>query len=938
MIQNIALSDDMAECLVDHVMRISDNNVATAMARVQVILPTRRACLAVKNAFLRRSLSHTFLLPQLIPLYELNALNPDIPPAMPPLKRTLLLSRLCAQKPNIDTPEQALKVAISLGELLDEFYQFETDTSCLQELVNNPNFAEHWNETITFLDIITQAWPRILQEQGVIDMADRRIRLIDSYIHDLSLKRESCVVVAGLDGGLPVVRRLLRTVDSLPKGYIFIQGVDPALSDDDVRHLPAYHYQADLHRILSALNKTSSDIHVPPCTERERLIQTAFKPENRTEEWRQATLNKSALERVMRIDCDTAAEEALTIALLLREVLETPDKTAVLVTPDRNLSRRVIVEMQRWGIQLDDSAGVPATKTEIGTFLRLINAVGLSGGCAADVLALLKHPLAADGKSPTDFRREVRRSELNARYKKEKYNIELKVKLEPFIELFSSTELIPFQTILQAHLSVAEALATSADKSGAARLWSDDAGQAVFELCSDLMALSESMVPIEAVFYPKMLDLFLEKIMVRPTYGMHPRLDILGPIESRFHHADVCIIGGLNEGVFPPIPETGPWLNRPMRQVLGLPAPENKIGALAMDFAHCFCGRQVFLTRTRKDSGSETIPSRFLSRLEATVQGSGLTFPVREADWARQLDTPQTAETVVRPTPCPPVSARPQGLAATRIEMWMRNPYAIYARYILRLSPLEPLEGRPAQQLYGIGVHQALEQFIRESPTNQNRERLIQLARQAFTTCGLTETEQIFYLPRFAGIADFIMEQQAAAESTLRQSWPEEKGQITLDVDGKPFTLSGTADRIDLMTDAAGHLCTRIIDYKTGTVPAGTEVLAGFAPQLPLEALILSMNGFPGVQVAPLGALAFWKLAAKKSDCKVVDVLQNKNAPDADTLLALARDGLINLVRVFNRPETPYEVCPVAGKEPTYNDYAYLSRSAEWQHGDGEET
>lgn len=937
MIRNITLSDDMAECLVDHVMHISDNGSAEKMARIQVILPTRRACLSVKNAFLRRSLTHTFLLPQLIPLYELNALNPDVPPAMPPLKRTLLLSRLCAQKPNINTPEQALKVAMGLGDLLDEFYQFETDTSCLKDLVNNPNFAEHWNETITFLDIITQSWPRILQEQGMIDMADRRIRLIDSYIHDLSLKRESCVLVAGLDGGLPVVRRLLRTVDTLPNGCIFVQGVDFSLSDADVRHLPPHHYQADLQRILSALDQTRSDIKKVPCTDREYMIQTAFKPENRTEEWRQARLNKSALNQITRIDCDTAAEEALTIALLMRGVLETPDKTAVLVTPDRNLSRRVIVEMQRWGIQLDDSAGVPATKTEIGTFLRLINAVGLSGGKANDVLALLKHPLAADGKNPTEFRHAVHRSELNARHEKQKYNIDLKTNLEPFKELFTSTELIPFQTILQAHLSVAEALATSADKSGAARLWSDDAGQAVFELCSDLMAQSEFMDPIEAAFYPKMLDLFLEKITVRPTYGMHPRLDILGPIEARFHHADVCIIGGLNEGVFPPIPETGPWLNRPMRQVLGLPAPESKIGALAMDFAHCFCGQQVFLTRTRKDGGSETIPSRFLARLEATVQGSGLTFPIREADWARQLDTPQTMEKVVRPAPCPPVSARPQELAVTRIEMWMRNPYAIYAQYILRLSPLEPLEGRPAQQKHGIGVHEALKQFIHESPTNQNREHLMQLARQAFTTCGLTETEQIFYLPRFTGIADFIMEQQAT-ETTLRQSWTEKKGQITLEVDGKPFTLSGTADRIDLMTDPTGHLCTRIIDYKTGTVPTGTEVLAGFAPQLPLEALILSLGGFSDVPVAPLASLSFWKLAAKKQDCKIVDVLKNKNAPEADTLLMAARDGLINLVRVFNRPDTPYEVCPVAGKEPTYNEYAYLSRAAEWQHGNGDET
>ncbi len=932
MIQTTSLSDDLAEKLADYVLEKSGKDPFKT-AQMQIILPTRRACRTIKEAFLRRSLEKSLLLPKLIPLYELDDLATDVPEAMPALDRTLLLSKLCAAKPNIKTPDQAIKVALSLGELLDEFYQFEVDTKDFEKLVPDAAFAEHWNETIVFLDIITKMWPKVLAEHHQIDEVDRRIRMINAYTKRLkNLNPSTGLIAAGLDGGLPAVRRLLGVVDLLDNGLIWLDGANTTLSNDDFKTLPQHHYQNSIKQILDGLQKTPKDIQLisSPISQREKLVVEALKPETKTEEWRYANLFPDCLDGITRIDCETISEEALTIALLLRGVLEIPQKTAALVTPDRNLARRVILEMKRWGVTLDDSAGTPLPQTDIGIYLRLLATVGISGGKDSDILALLKHPLSADGKNPMSFRKTVKSAEKKARQEKSKLQIELKTDLTSFISLFNNNILTPFEVLLKAHLTVAEDLGTSHDRTGSERLWSDEAGSAAFSFLTNLLDKASLIGEIEPAFYPDVLNMLLGSISIRPKYGMHPRLDILGPIEARFHHPDVCIIGGLNESVFPGIPDTGPWLNRPMRLSLGLPSVESKIASIAMDFAHCFCSPCVYLTRSKKSEGAETIPSRFLSRLSAVLKGSAIQETILSGHWAKELDTPKTIDVICRPAPKPPIEARPKELSVTKIELWMRNPYAIYARYILRLFPLEPLENNQKQQIYGSAVHRALELFIQDNPNNYDKEKLMELAQSVFKEAGLTQTDIAFYLPRFEQTANFIITQQTETTGQIAYALTEQKGSVTFDVSGKPFTLNGTADRIDVFNNGT----IRLIDYKTGDVPSLKEVSAGYAPQLPLEAFLISMGGVSGLKSKSFCQLAYWKLAAKEDDCKVVDLL-SKNDKTAENLIQESFEGLKTLIYIFNQPETPYEACPIPGKAPKYNDYEHLSRSAEWIHGEG---
>ncbi len=934
MIYNINLSDHFADRLVEYVL---SKKFASPfdMARLQIILPTRRACRTVKEAFLRSSRHRTLLLPKLTALYELDELQIDLPPTMPNIRRIMLLAKLCLAKPNIGTPDKAVMVAIELASMLDEFYQHEADMGKLADLVQEKQFAKHWNETVEFLDIIHGAWPEILAEAGQIDEMDYTIRMIKAT----TLKWQKTppkhpIIMAGFDGTVPAVIELAKVVNGLKNGDLFLNGVDTSMDIQEFKKLPDNHYQYTFKKLLQALNIEPKGLKsFSPRRSCENLLSEAFKPAEKTNTWQYLdALDKDTLKNVTFYECDTMNEEALMVALILRQTLETPEKTAAFVTTDRLLARRVIIEMKRWGVELDDSAGTPLYQTETGVYLLLLAEMALSGGTGAAKLALLKHPLSADHINPSAFRVKVKSAEFDARLKNHKLQIQTQTDFSPFIAHFQNNILVPFKTLLQEHISLAESLATSHDRSGVERLWNTEAGQTAYKLLTELLEYGDILGEIEPAFYPTVLKLFMSNMSVRPRYGMHPRLDILGPIEARMSQADVMIVGGLNEGIFPQIPEAGPWLNRPMRKSLGLPSLESKIATSAMDFARCLCAKEVYLTRALKADGSPTIPSRFLSRLEAVLKAGNVIWKKQVPNLARLIDKPTETIPAVRPAPKPPLSARPRALSVTKIELWMRNPYAIYARYILNLYPLDDLEILQKGLLFGNAAHKALERFIKQNPASLNEQKLLAFGMDTLKSYGFDEGDLAFYMPKFENIAKWFLTEQAARQGRTAQCIVEQTGEIVLPMPHGPFKLSGKADRIDILKDGS----VEIIDYKTGSVPSIKEVHAGFAPQLPLEAYILTQGGFENVQTHKISDLSYWKLSGKTGDSKITS-LNTKNSENLSALIAKSAEGVKALIHTFDDENTPYEACPVPEKAPKYNDYEHLSRAKEWLNADEDE-
>jgi len=971
--------DDLVEGLLAE-PRFGIGADPAALASVRIFLPTRRACRSLAEAFVRAGGGRPLLLPRITPLGDIDedelAFQPDergrdgaaaasVPPAIAPLRRQLLLARLLTTaKADAIAPDQALRLAAELARLLDQVHTEGLDFSALADLVPG-EFARHWQITLTFLAIVTEHWPRMLAEEGAIDPADRRNRLLTAQATAWRERPpETPVIAAGSTGSIPATAELLAVVARLPRGAVVLPGLDLAASDETWEALEASHPQFAMARLLDrmgsdraavrpwpALGRTSG----PSRTPRVRLVNLALRPAATAHAQAAWPPLKQALDGVTRIVAPTPQEEARAIALILRETLEHPERRGMLVTPDRAIARRVAGELQRWGIAVDDSAGVPLAKTPPGTFLRLTARMLVEALAPVPLLAALKHPLAACGLAPSAFRWRVRRLERRIlRGPRPAPGLEglraaidhaegdalmrdtlarLDEAIGAFMELAGARRQ-PLSALLAAHLAAAEALATTKGEPGARRLWGGEAGgEQALAFAAEVAEAAHDAPEVGVRAYPALLDELMAGRMVRPRYGRHPRLAILGPLEARLISADVVVLAGLNEGTWPARAEASPWMSRPMMTAFGLPEPERRVGLSAHDFAQGFCAPEVYLSRAARVERTPTVPSRWLVRLENVVNGSDMTEWLacgsRHLSWQALLDRPAQVRPVPPPSPRPPVEARPRALSVTQIETWMRDPYGIYARHVLGLRRLDPLDADPSAADYGQFVHHALEAFVRAYPAALPADaeaRLLALGRERIGAHGDRPSVLAFWWPRFERIARWVVEVERERRKDIAAIAGEVKGQTTIDGPAGPFTLSARADRIDTLRD--GSLV--IIDYKTGALPKKKEVEAGFAPQLPLEAAIASRGGFGGIPGRTVTALEHWQLHGKIDGGERCPVKTADLATLADEALA----GVAALVARFDLEGTPYPSRPRASHAPKFSDYEHLARVKEWSAGE----
>lgn len=968
-----------------------------ALAAATVLLPTRRACRSLQAAFLRASGGAPLLLPRLLPLGDLDpeellfeppsfagSGEAELPPAVSAVQRQLLLAscilsdsraRAAEAGSAVVSDDQAIRLAAELARLIDQVETEGLDFADLQGLVPE-DYAEHWQITLEFLRIVTEAWPRILQDLGCIGPAERRRRLAERQSAAWRAHPPSApVIAAGSTGSIPATAELLRTVAGLPQGAVVLPGLD--LESDgavwqEIRDDPG-HPQHGMAQLLDRLGITREAVRpwsgeaTPQDSRaaevRARFANLALRPAGGTARWHEAKGQEfdAALEGVRRIDCADAGEEALVVALLLRRQVERPGATAALVTPDRNLARRVAVNLQRWSIAVDDSAGRSLADTPPGIFLRLTAAMAAERFAPVALLAALKHPLAAGGESPAAFRRNVRALELavlrGARPApgleglRKAVEASQAVSLLPWLDRLAGT-LAPLAEALgggaacltqlvEAHLAAAEALAASDRESGADRLWAGDAGEAAAVFADELREAGLATPVSPSLHYPAALEALLAGRAVRPRYGLHPRVAILGPLEARLQHADLLILGGLNEGSWPAEVDPGPWLSRPMQSAFGLPLPERRIGLAAHDFFQAFCAPVVYLTRAERVDGTPTVATRWLRRIEALGEGLRLQVDLRREEsqlraWAAALDRPPQVVAITPPLPRPPVFARPRELSVTRIETWMGDPYALYAREILRLRPLDPLDADPGAAERGTLVHAALEQFLKKHPPRPGMalpaeaiDDLLEIGAELFRPIRAKPGAFAFWWPRFLRVARWFVAEEQLRRRALAESFVEIKGTLEIDAPGGPFRLTAKADRIDRRID--GTL--EIIDYKTGAPPEKKKVDLGFAPQLPLEAAIAAAGGFPPLPAGPVGALTYWRLSGGTPPGEVLAASRGDPAQLATEALA----GLVRLVASFDDPAMPYACQPRPDMAPRFADYDHLSRIAEWSPGPASE-
>ncbi len=958
------------------------------LARGTVLLPTRRACRALQEAFLRASDGRALLLPRLMPLGDLDAEEfllsgeaaaehvgdgMDLPPVMPPLKRQLLLGQLIQHmgkmRGQAPSEDQAVRLAGELARLLDQVETEGLDFARLDALAPE-EYAAHWQITLKFLAILTEQWPAVQVDEGCIGPAERRRRLLEAQARAWRARPpEDPVIAAGSTGSIPATAELLSVVAALPNGMVVLPGLDTradAKTWTAIAQDPA-HPQHGLAVLLERLGVARADVmpwpdvglgETPPA--RARLVNLALGPATSTAAWpaladsTEAGELTHALEGVTRIDCPGPGEEARVIALVLRRALDEPGCRAALVTPDRGLARRVAAELGRWGLQVDDSAGSPLADSAPGTFLRLSAEMAAGGLAPLALLVALKHPFSAGGLAPGAFRARVRALEravlrgprpaagfagLKRALKGTKAGKDLRGWLtglekaaKPFLGALRRGKSLA--AILDTHVAFAEALAASDAETGAARLWAGEAGTAAARFMAELRDAAAGAPTLAGTRYPALLASLLVGQVVRPRYGSHPRLAIWGPLEARLQHVDRLVLGGLNEGTWPAEVDPGPWLSRPMRAEFGLPPPERRIGLAAHDFAQAFAAPRVYLTRASRVEGTPTVPSRWLLRLDALLQALEATDAITAdaeswLDWAAALDRPEQPISAPPPAPTPPLQARPRALSVTRVETWMRDPYDLYARDILCLKRLDPIDSDPGAADFGNLVHGALEAFLTAYPKDlpdDPEAALLAAGRKVFWADDVKPGVRAFWWPRFRRIAGWFARAEPKHRASVSNSFGEVRGALRLELPHGAFELTAKADRIDLLSD--GSLV--IIDYKTGTVPSNKEIGHGFAPQLPLEAAIARGGGFKNVPAGPVARLEYWRVPGGVPPGEIKPLKTDKEPEErADEAVR----GLTDLIARFDNPEVPYLAMPRPEWAGRYSDYRHLARVKEWAVG-----
>lgn len=931
-------------------------------AQVEIYVNTRRMQRRLAELFLQ---GPARLMPKIRLVSDLGhvTLGAGLPAPIPPLRRRLELSQLIAglldRQPDLAPRSALLDLSDSLAALMDEMHSEGVSPAVLREM-DVSHLSEHWARSLQFLDIVEQFFGEQARERPD---REAHTRMAIEYLAERwqDTPPEHPVIIAGSTGSRGATAMLMRAVATLPQGAVVLpgfdfdmpkqvwDGLDDALTAED-------HPQFRFAQLLQSLDLSRDDVqawHAQPAPDpgRNQLISLALRPAPITDQWLVHGPDLGALEPrcagISLIEAPSPRAEANAIALCLRDAAERGE-TAALITPDRMLTRQVTAVLDRWGIEPDDSAGMPLQLSVPGRFLRQVAALFGQVLTAVALLALLKHPLTATGGARGDHLRLTRELELHLR----RHGLAFpsardltewaKAQTDPIADswaawlggLLEPLALVSGRSLhnhITAHLKLAEALAAGPEGTAAGDLWDKPAGKAAQSACASLLeeaAFGGDLTPSE---YADLFRTILANAEVHDPLSPHPGVMIWGTLEARVQGADLVILAGLNEGSWPQAPAPDPWLNRDMRRRAGLLLPERRIGLAAHDFQQAAAAKRVVISRAIRDTESETVPSRWLSRLTNLLSGlpeqGGETalegMRARGQYWlnvAAQMERPPAiVPTTLRPAPSPPVSARPKQLSVTRIQTLIRNPYAIYAERVLGLRALDPIRAKPDPALRGTVLHKVMEEFLSAGVAPdpvQAKTDLMRIGETCLKQRLPWPSAQRLWLARISRIADWFISGEIDRQVQGQPIALEKSGSITLQ---NGFSLTAEADRIDQLT--SNELV--IFDYKTGSIPTKAQI-DNFDQQLLLEAAMLEQGGFAGLR----GSVAFVAHIGLGNTPKYASYIIGPG--DSDKTLA----QLTELISAFEDRDLGYQSRRAVYETHVGTDYDHLSRFGEWDESD----
>lgn len=960
------------------------------LSDVTIVVPTARARLALTYAFLAHP-DNRGLQPD-IRIFggEVEDEEPflppfDVTPPPPPasaLERRLVLSRLVAAwaetsegRRAFSTPPTAaeiLSMAESLGELIDDLLTQERTAADIRAIVPelSGDLGAYWQQTLAFLDIALAYWPTHLAGTGRADSVALRGLRLERQAQSLPwMFADRPVIAAGSTGSIPATARLLKAINALPRGAVVLPGLDTTMTAADQAALldneqnPHGHPQYQLARLLAELGSPASAVEELATTTdaRTTLVNRAMALAADTTRWPAHKAHAIPMEDAQAtvgvgiIAARNEDEEARAVALAARDTLAA-GQTVGIVTPDRNLARRIAAELKRFEIEVDDAAGAPLFQSAAGRLLRQILALAESGCGAVDLIALLRNRAALFGQQRHEISRLADNIELGLLRgqrpapglaglrvlldanigKSTKYPAKrlgdrhrepietlfarIETALAPLLGLLAQPE-ISASALVEALCESFELVADGADIPGRAEL-------------ADWAEQMEGQVGNGHPFAPRGLDRVLQALMlgfqVRTREVRRQDIAIWGQLEARLQNPDLLIMAALNEDKWPQTADPGPWLSRGMRLAAGLEPPERRQGQAAHDFVQGMGNGRVIIAYAHRVGTSPSLPSRLLQRLEAFA-GAALAgdWRRRGEHWleqARRLDAVAAVTNAPRPAPNPPAAVRPRQLSVTEIETLMRSPYDIYAKHVLQLRPLDGLGIAADARDRGNAVHDIFSDFVLRGHAVTDPSAfdiLTAIATEKFAGFDAIAERRDIWVRRFAVAARQFLAFERERDHRVTVRHAEIDGRWELPIG---FTLTGRADRVDELAD--GTL--EIIDFKTGSVPAPGIIKAFEAPQMLLEAAMARGGGLAPVPPRDSSALRYIKIGLGP------DAFIDKGFALAEghTIMTAADEIVRRLQRhvdlfLLRQTPMPPRILPVR-QQRFPGAYDHLMRMAEW--------
>jgi ATP-dependent helicase/nuclease subunit B len=991
---NIAPGGDFLEILARNILTgfpFIGDKLKQPLSNWTILLPTRRAARQLGIILLKQSGQKATILPRIRPIGDFEDETPsfsqtELPLGISPVGHFLTLFSLVKKWSNenpvielakeiSNSPAQTIALTNSLLQLLN---QSETEEISLEKLndVYDADLSEHRHAILSLLSTVKIELPKKLYDLNLLGPQERRSRMILMEAENIRNGNfTGPIIAAGSTGTIPATRELLKAIANHEMGAVVLPGLDNIMEEQAWTTLKPDHPQFALKKLIETIEIPRVEIPLLSAGRGDRNFLTSelMRPTEHAHLWRDTVATgrssiESSLVGLQLIEAPDMHIEARAIALILRNALATPSQTAALVTPSRDLAKRVKAELKRWNIEIDDTASEPLTKFGLASLAERLAEASADGFSISSLLSLLNHPDCNMGLPREELIRSVRNLEiavfrnygvqvglsgLSQIFERARLAHKNKQRAHILVSNLTDDDWLQMHSVVQAITSILAPLLKPQTLPFAQQL------KFFFETLNACAPTHQSMLPENIAFDElraeieshadvlppcnfAMASTLIINIVKGGTFknftNQHPRLAIYGLLEARMMPADILIMGALNETKWPAQPDPGPWVNRPMRDIIGLQQPEREIGVSAHDFTQGFGYAKVYMSFSKRVEGAPLVPSRWILRMKAVLQIANLEIkPDTNVDWlklAKEIDDPNGMRPVSKPKPKPQRETRPKRISVTEVEKLIRDPYGIYARRILKLEPLPDMARKADPTLRGTLFHEAISAWNEKQITQlspNSLDILLAAGEDVFAPFANDPEITSFWWPRFKKMASWLVENEKEYRANVAGIHTELSGELEFEIDSEPYLLYGRADRIDILSSGLA----RIIDYKTGEPPSSEQVTSGLSPQLPLEAAILAQGKFGNLKPIKTEMLEYIHISGGRVAGEVKAV-KPKDGSTITELSARHLAGLKSLLTDYGNPDQPYipRVAPKTDEDEL--EYDHLSRFKEWLLGGGE--